>query len=149
MSSIDSQTHRRLACDLFNYTWSLMDKADRTPEDTDSMIHAAHASRHHWSIVGEAKNLSIGEWQISRVYSVLQRQEPALYHARRCLDISEDSHLKPFNLGYAHEALARAYSLTSDSAAVYHLEQARQFADQIPEPEDKKVLMDDLQTIVV
>ena len=37
-----------LAVDLFNYTWTLIEKPDRTAED-DAMIHAAHASRHHWS----------------------------------------------------------------------------------------------------
>ena len=49
------------------------------------MIHAAHASRYHWSKVGTNANLARGEWQVSRVYTVLDRAEPALYHAHRCL----------------------------------------------------------------
>ena len=31
------------------------------------MIHAAHASRYHWSQVGTKANLARGEWQVSRV----------------------------------------------------------------------------------
>ena len=49
------------------------------------MIHAAHAARYHWSKVGTKANLARGEWQVSRVYTVLERPEPALYHAHRCL----------------------------------------------------------------
>ena len=45
------------------------------------MIHAAHASRHHWAAVGTGVNLARGEWQISRVYVTLGRGEPALFHA--------------------------------------------------------------------
>jgi hypothetical protein len=38
------------------------------------MIHSAHASRYHWQAVGDASDKAIGEWQISRVYSVLTAQ---------------------------------------------------------------------------
>lgn len=113
------------------------------------MIHGAHASCYHWSKVGNATNLSIGEWQISRVYAVLKRPEPALYHARRCLEISEQNKLPAFNLGYAHEALARALSLTHDPAAQQHLDQAHQHATAITDPEEQKVLLADLQTIIL
>jgi len=41
------------------------------------MIHAAHASRFHWGEIGKPINLGRGEWQISRVYSVLNRPESA------------------------------------------------------------------------
>ncbi len=146
-TTITPETHRRLAVDLFNQTWTLMEKPDRTPADTDAMIHGAHASCYHWSQVGNATNLSIGEWQISRVYAVLQRPEPALYHARRCLAISEHDNLPPFNLGYAHEALARAYSLTFDPATKRHLDLAHEHAQLVTDLDDQKVLLADLQTI--
>ena len=42
------------------------------------MLHAAHASRFHWGEVGEPVNFARGEWQISRVYAVLGRPEPAI-----------------------------------------------------------------------
>ncbi|MCD6051432.1 MAG: hypothetical protein K0Q55_2836 [Verrucomicrobia bacterium] len=144
---ITPEIHRRLAVDLFNQTWTLMEKPDRTAAERDAMIHGAHASCHHWSLVGNATNLSIGEWQISRVYAVLKRPEPALYHAHRCLEISEQNKLPPFNLGYAHEAIARALSLTNHPHTAKHLEQAKQHAAAITDPEDQKVLLTDLETI--
>lgn len=143
----DAQIHRSLAVDLFNQTWMLMEKPNRTPEDNDNMIHGAHASRHHWGMVGDATNHSIGEWQISRVYTVLKRAEPALFHARRCLAISEENKLKPFNIGYAHEAIARALSLTNDPGVSHHLDLARQLAETITDMEDQKILLTDLATV--
>ena len=86
-----AQDERQTAVDLFNRTWTLMELPERTPEQDDEMIHAAHASRHHWAAVGTGANLARGEWQISRVYVTLGRAEPALYHAGRCLAYCEAS----------------------------------------------------------
>ena len=72
------------------------------------MLDAPHASRFHWGEVGTAVNLARGEWQVSHVYAVLNRAEPALYHARRCLAICEANAIGDFDLAYAYEAIARA-----------------------------------------
>jgi hypothetical protein len=45
MSEID---HRRLAVDLYNATWELLEQTDRSPEDDDEMLARAHASMYHW-----------------------------------------------------------------------------------------------------
>ena len=46
----------------------------RTAEQDDEMIHAAHASRAiNWGQVGTKANLARGEWQVSRVYTALDR----------------------------------------------------------------------------
>ncbi|MBI2762400.1 MAG: hypothetical protein HYX54_01395 [Chloroflexi bacterium] len=70
---LEAATHRRLGVELFNHVWTLIEKPDRTASEIDDMIHAAHASRYHWSKVGTSANLGRGEWQIARVYSVLGR----------------------------------------------------------------------------
>jgi hypothetical protein len=46
------EEHRKFAVGLFNLTWSLLDKKDRTREEDDKMVHAAHASRYHWGEIG-------------------------------------------------------------------------------------------------
>ena len=53
-------------------------------------------------------NLARGEWQIARVYAVLERGEPASFHARRCLEIAQTHQLGAFDVAAAYEALARA-----------------------------------------
>ena len=117
---LDKTTQRRLGVDLYNSTWTLIEKADRTPAETDEMIHRAHASRWHWARVGEPVNLARGEWLCSRVYATLGRGEPALWHARRCVEIDEAipaEAREAWDLPAAYEAMARASFAAGDSAS--------------------------------
>ena len=107
--------HRKFAVDLFNLVWDLLDKEDRTQGENDRMLHAAHGSRFHWGEIGTPLEFERGEWQISRVYSVLNRPEAAIYHAQRCLGICQANGIGDFDLAFAYEALARAYAIVGDA----------------------------------
>jgi DNA-binding transcriptional MerR regulator len=145
---LDPDDERRLAASLFNRTWELMEKQGRTIEDDDEMLHATHASRHHWGVVGTPMHHARGEWQCSRVYSVLGRAEPALHHAQRCLTLAVDNDLGPFDIGVGHEALARAYRVAGDpKRQADHLALADAQAELIADTEDRKVLTDDLDDL--
>lgn len=140
--------HRKIAVALFNFTWSLLDKPERTAAEIDSMINAAHASCHHWSRCGTPINQARGHWQISRVYSVLNRAEPALFHARRCLDICRENKIGDFDLAFAYEALARGFAVAGQrEECARQLELARQAAADIKEEGDRKLLESDLAGI--
>jgi hypothetical protein len=139
-----STDHRQLAVDLFNHVWTLMEQPKRTRERDDEMIHAAHASRHHWSKVGTGANLARGEWQISRVYAVLSRAEPALYHAKRCLAYCEahPDDLEDWDLPFAYEALARAHGIAGATPeAKGFAERARELGERIGDDEDREHLL--------
>jgi DNA-binding transcriptional MerR regulator len=148
--AIDPEARRRLAADLFNKTWTLMEKPDRTPAEDDEMLHMAHASRHHWGELETGARLARGEWQCSRVYTVLGRPEPALHHARRCLELceAEPADLEDWDLPFAYEALARAYAVAGDeAAAAEHVARARDAGEAIAEEDDRMLLEADLATI--
>ncbi len=104
----DREWQRKSAAALFNQSWDLIDKSDRTPDDDLEMIHLAHVSCALWKMVGIEVNFERGEWQIAHVYTILNRAEPAVYHATRCLEICEANHIGDFDLAFAYEALARA-----------------------------------------
>jgi DNA-binding transcriptional MerR regulator len=147
---VDAVDHRRLGVDLFNKTWTLMEKEGRTPEETDEMIHCAHASAYHWIHVGTAANRARSEWQCSRMYTVLGRAEPALDHARRCLEICEASPdaLEDWDLPFAYEALARAHALAGDAEeSERYLAKARELSAKIADREDRELLEADLATV--
>ncbi len=110
-TAADRMVHRRFAVELFNDTWKLLEKKRRTADEEDRMVNGAHASRYHWGIAGGPENWAIGEWQVSRVYAVLRRPEPALHHASRCLALCRRHRLGDFVLAYAHEALARTHAV--------------------------------------
>jgi hypothetical protein len=148
---VETVDHRRLGVDLFNKTWTLMEKDDRTAADDDEMIHCAHASAYHWLHVGTQANRSRSEWQCSRMYTVLGRAEPALHHARRCLEICEASpeDLEDWDLPFAHEALARAHAVAGDAEeSRRYLALAREGAAGIADDDDRDLVLADLATIL-
>ncbi len=147
---LDPDIERRLAAGLFNYTWTLLDRDDRSPDDVDRMIHAAHASRLHWDAFGQPANRSRGEWLCSRVYAVLGRGEPALWHARRCLAIVEagGDGIEDWDLPSAYEALARASAVAGDRpAALAWRDRSRAALANVADPEDRETIERDLETL--
>lgn len=142
--------HRQLGIDLFNGTWTMMEKADRTPADDALMIHMAHASAYHWLQVGGPQNFARSHWLCSRMYCVLGRAEPAIYHARLAFDVCEQNNVGDWDLAFAYEALARAYALAGDPAeSGQWLAKARAASADIAEDEDRELLLGDLATIPV
>ena len=145
---IDPDDERRLAGALFNSTWRLLEKPDRTRAEDDEMLHMAHASRHHWGVVGEPRNFARGEWQCSRVYAVLGRSEPCLHHAQRVLDLCTENGIGDFDLAFAYEALARGHAVAGDAErARAYTEQALAAAEAITQDDDRELLLGDLESI--
>ena len=145
---LEHDAQRRLAARLFNETWTLLEHTERTPDDDDRMVHMAHASRYHWGEVGEPRNRAIGEWQLSRVYAVLGRAEPALHHGRRALDLAQRHHLSAFVLATAYEALARANAVAGERAAFDdYRARAREAAARIEDAEEREVAEMDIASL--
>jgi hypothetical protein len=140
---------RQLAVDLFNQVWRLLDQPDHSADDDDRMIHSAHASAFHWSRVGAPVNRVRGEWQCSRVYAVLGRAEPALHHARRCLELCETApDLEDFDLPAAYEAMARAHAVAGDRGeAERYAALGRDATATIADPGDRETIERYLSTL--
>lgn len=148
---LDADTHRQEGAHLFNHVWSLLEMEERSAEQDDDMLHAAHASRWHWSQTGVPdlnQRLAVGEWQCSRVYAVLGRGEPSLHHARRCVELVEGGGMEDWVAASAYEAMARAWRTAGDRAA-FEEWRARAHAAmaQISDPEDREVIENDLATL--
>jgi hypothetical protein len=139
---------RRIAVDLFDEVWALLDTTGRTPEQDERMIHAAHGSRLHREAAGTAENVAIGDWLCSRVYAVLGRAEPALFHARWCLSRAASDPLPDWIRAEAHEALARGHlAAGATDDARRHAEEACAIAATIEDDEDRQVVLGDLATL--
>jgi hypothetical protein len=147
-SSEDKALHKKFAITLFNQAWDLIDKEERSQEEVDRMIHAAHASRYHWEIAGTPLNIARGDWQVSHVYAILNRVEPCLYHAKRCLKVTLENGIKDFDLAFAYEAMARACDLAGDEVeTAKYVELAKQAAAKIKDDKDREYFMSQLATI--
>jgi hypothetical protein len=141
-----SSAERQLGVDLFNETWRRLESRD----DDDRLLHCAHASAYHWSLAPECKpeNRARSEWLCSRVYSVLGRAEPALWHGRRCLDICEANGIGDWDLAYAFEAIARGYGVAGERPELEAYKTlAREAGDKIGEAEDREHFAEDFATL--
>ncbi|MGC9335222.1 MAG: hypothetical protein ACP5JJ_13800 [Anaerolineae bacterium] len=143
-----AELHRRFAVELFNRVWELLDQEDRTPEQDDRMIHAAHASRFHWGEIGTPLEFARGEWQISRVYAVLNRPQAAIHHAQRSLALCEDNQIADFDLAFAYEALARAYAVAGDAVRrEEYIRLAEEAAQDIEDEGNRKYFLSELASV--
>ncbi len=106
---------KQQAIDCFNKTWDYIDMENRTKEDDFQMIHCAHTSRYLWSLVGNPVNIERGEWQVSKVYSIVGLGQSALYHGEECLRICLENDVEIFDLVFAYECIARAYKILNDT----------------------------------
>jgi DNA-binding transcriptional MerR regulator len=152
LETLDQATHRRLGKDLYNHAWTLIEKADRTPDEVDELLYAAHAAALHWSRGGGTlANAARGEWQIARVYSTLGWGETALRHARRCLELAEEAVAAgvadDWDVPAALEGLARAQAVAGDRAAADATRaRARHAVAGIADIEDRQLIEQDLET---
>jgi DNA-binding transcriptional MerR regulator len=147
---VDPTTERQLAAGLYNYTWTLLEREDRTADDVDRMIHAAHASRLHWDAIGLPANRARGEWLCSRVYATLGRGEPAVWHARRALAILEagGDGIEDWDLPAVYEALARAHAVAGNrKEAEAWRARAREAVIAVADAEDRELIEGDLATL--
>lgn len=143
----EKECHKKFAVGLNNLVWDLLEKVNRTKEEDDEMIHAAHASCYHWSKVGAAVNIQRGEWMISHVYAVLNRSEPALFHAKRCMELTDEHDFKDFDLAYAHEGMARAYAAAGEKLEYEKYSKlAKEAGEKIKNKKDKELFFSDLES---
>jgi hypothetical protein len=138
MNDVD---HRRLAADLYNHAWTLIDRPKRTPDEDDEMLYSTFASAYHWLRVEGAgpEHRARSEWQISRVYAELGRGNEAVVHARRCLDHCTEHGIGDWDLAFAWEALARASRVAGDAMTFDEsVARARDAGAQIADAEDRE-----------
>jgi hypothetical protein len=140
--------HRQLAVSLFNRTWELIDQETMTHEERAEMLTSAFASRHHWRQIGEPRNFTVSDWQVSRVAAILGYPELAEEYGQRSLETASRARLGPFYEGYAHEALARAARLAGNrDLKAKHLDIAYDLLDQIDEASERDLLSPDLDEL--
>ncbi len=144
----EQEAHKFFGVSLHNLVWQLLGQTERSPEENEKMIKAAFASCYHWGEVGTAVNQARGEWMISHVFAILNRPAQALHHARRSLEICQGNNFGGFDLAYAYEAMGRALAAGADATekteAEHYLNLAQIQAQQIKDPEDRKIFEKDL-----
>jgi len=143
------QAHKYFSADCFNKTWDNMDKdGGRSTEENMEMLHTAIASLWHWTQREDVtpENLSIGYWQVSRVYCLVKQPNNARRYGLMSLQYAKE--LSPFFRGYAYETLARAEMLADKRVIMKeYLAKAREMLAQVDDEADRQLLTKDLESL--
>jgi hypothetical protein len=150
-SDFDLQaSHKYFSVECFNRAWDYIDQPARTIDEEDRMVLLSLTSLWHWTQREDCTptNLSVGYWQVARVYALTGQAELARHYGQLCLAASQAEGVLPFYRGYAYEALARAEQVGGKISEMENfLNQAHQVTASLPDPEAKQQLLKDLATI--
>jgi hypothetical protein len=119
------KAQRWFAVECNNAAWELLENASRTAEETERMLHAAHASVHHWLAAGNELNRLRGMVLLANVYAGAGLPEGARLYADRALVLSAAAGetQTAFDRATTLAAVSRAYSNSGDRA------RAKEFLD--------------------
>ena len=143
-----AEFHKKIAIKTNGGIWSVLDKTSPSKEELDGALEMAFTSLYHWKQIGKPINIARGEYMISRVYSDLGKGEVALHYAERTLKFTEEAEGKAdFDIGFAYEVLAKAYSVIGDkdNCEKYKV-MSQKVIDTLGE-EDKKISQGELDKI--
>lgn len=144
------KAHHWFGAEFNNGIFPLLEKENRTEEETEKMIQMAYASTLHWSSYskGTIANRARGENMIATALAFAGRKEAAIFYAKRNHDIvfaNLDS-VEDFDISYALMVMARAYALNGMFAeAEQYYQQCLDSIDQIRDEEDKGIVISDLK----
>ena len=142
--------HVEFAASAFHRAWELIELDERTEDQVQEMIDAAHASAWHWRHRDDRtpKTDAVSAWQLSRVYALAGEADAAATYGMLSLQLAEANDLGPFYEGYGHEALARAAAIAGEAnKAGEHAGKAADFAASVSDAEDRALLEADLETL--
>jgi tetratricopeptide (TPR) repeat protein len=142
----EAEAQRHFAVKLNNQVWELLEKPNRSREEDEVMVLAAHASCYHWLQVGTAVHHQRGEWLIARVYTVLGQSTEALRHAIHCLELTQQHAdlMADFDVAFAYESVARANAIAGNrDKALTYARLAEQAGQAIVDEEDRRIFLDD------
>jgi hypothetical protein len=83
------RANRWFAVEFNNRAWELVEAAKRSAEETEQMIHAAHAACVHWLAVGNDLNHLRAQCLLATAYAAGGFGEAAVRHAVKCLELCQ------------------------------------------------------------
>lgn len=110
--------HRWFAVEFNNRAWDLVERDSRTADETQEMIHAAHAAAIHWKAIGTPLNQQRAEGLLATAYLKAGKAEPALRHAQRGLELSRqkpEADETDFDRATTLAVAAQAHALAGDA----------------------------------
>ena len=140
--------HKKFAIETNNGIWPTLDKETPPVAELEDALHMAHTSLYHWSKIGKPINIARAQYMIARVTSAMGMAEPTLYHARRCLEITEETGIGDFDLAFAYEVMTRAFALAKDREKFdKYMKKAQKAIEEVKGDQDRAICVGELDKV--
>ena len=139
---------RRLGSAANNCGWSLAEKLNRSAEEDQEMLNAAHASMHLWSTIGTARNIALGQLLLGQVHSLLGNAQYAMRYATAAYDYFVSNQAAPWELALAHAVhVNAAHCCGNASLHESSYRQAEALVASLIDPEECKIIQANMNVI--
>jgi hypothetical protein len=137
-----------LASQANNRAWTLAEMPDRSAEQGEEMLHAAHAAMYFWNIVGTPDHHAHAALLLAHVYALLKLPEPAAHYLSRSMPHLTRRESAPWERAFAHAVAANVASASGDAAAhATHHSEAMAAAAQMTDPETRELFNATLRVV--
>lgn len=135
---------RWFAVEFNNQAWDLVEKTERSEEETDRMLHVAHAAWVHWQSAGNSLNQQRAECLLATAYLAAGNADAAVRFGRSCVKLASSQDCEPtsFDLACAHGCLARGLLIAGkvDEAAEQY-SKAESMAQKLADESDREAFV--------
>jgi hypothetical protein len=141
---------RRLASQANNRAWELAELAERTPEDNEEMLQAAHAAMYCWKIVGTANNRAHAAQLVAHVYALLASPGPAKHYLAQSQPYFLGQACDAWEEAFAHAVAANVAAASGDREAhTRHYLAAESLVASLPDEVDRGIVEATMRVIAV
>lgn len=134
--------HRFFAVECNNEAWRLTELPVRTAEETEQMVHHAHAAALHWSVVGTTDNTAKAWALLAQAHALAGNGALADRYARLNLDHVLGVVSPDWEVAFAYLIAANAAAAAGDASRHKDFKaRATAAGEQIADPEDKAIFM--------
>jgi hypothetical protein len=139
---------RRLGSAANNRAWTLSEKLLRTAQEDEEMLHAAHASAHLWSAIGNERNAAFAHLLLGQVHALLGNAALAERFAGAASRFFSSHAGEPSERATMHAVAANAAHCRGDRDA-----HAREYAaalgemEAISNPQEKEIFLATLRVV--
>ena len=132
---------RRIAAQANNRAWTLAEAPQRSADEDEDMLQAAHAAMHLWKIVGTDVQRAHAALLLAHVYALLRLPNPAAHYLAKSGTALFAAPAQPWEQALAHAVAANVAAARGDAAA--HAEHRRQASERtaaLADPEERSII---------
>lgn len=139
--------HRWFGVECNNEAWRLTELPTRTPQETESMLHNAHAAAFHWATIGTADNTAKAWALLAQAHALAGTANLAMHYATLNYEYVMSHPAADWEVAFAHIIMANASHAAGNAADhAAHYAKAEAAGNAIADAEDRVIFLQTFQT---